>query len=106
MALSASRAVEWAPEPLQPEMLLQYESGHLALSLRRCGWGISPCIAGYTSLQSISEQINHTDGLGVVVQAHLLIMNGYRMDAQAGRDHYVQRPKGLLPLRLRYSTKS
>ena len=104
MALSASRAVERAPEPLQPEnapsvlvwapciVPAQVWLGHITMHSR------------LYHLQSISEQINHTNGLGLIAQAHLLIMNGYTMDAQAERDLHVQRPKVLLPLRWRYSS--
>lgn len=43
----------------------------------RCGWGISPRGAGYTFGQDISEQFNHSNGLGLVARAHQLVMEGY-----------------------------
>ena len=74
-AISASGAVQCAPELLNAEMMLQ--SAQLASSLRRCGWGISPRGAGYTFGQDISEQFNHNNGLGLIARAHQLVMDGY-----------------------------
>lgn len=70
--------------PLQLCWVSPKQSGQLcrqtmtSIQWRTAGWTISPRGAGFVFGQDISAKWNHQNGLGLLVRAHQLVMEGYQ----------------------------